>query len=350
MSNQVSWQSAFWALVPIALNSMCQPCGKIFGLPSKYGFYLSSSPIVCVVNALELVFKLLWRFGSTRSAVAAANLTADEIFEDVESSGRPDGLAQLQEIWQVRVIIFACGMPQFIKLYAMAGIPRTKTCASLYFSSFLTIEFIMIWLKCYRLSPSSKRQNNRKNHFSPYEFFRTFAMFITISSSSVAFIGTAFKLATGSNLSHTSLLVNWAIWGFGIHFLVGRSSKKSGLESWHSVFYLCLLTFTIFGGILYIMPVDWTTIKLFDNVFRLDGEGGPRKAVFLFVPFLAFLFYFSYLTHFLGTREAFRESPKIQHCAFIAFMLLHLLAAIFLYIFKYDPQGTYKPDWTNNLG
>ena len=378
MSNQASWQSAFWALVPIALNSMCQPCGKILGLPSKYGFYLNSSPILCVTNALELIFKLLWRSCSTRSVKAAASLTANEIFEDVESSGHHDGLAQLKEIWQVRVIVFALGtIPQVIKLYATTGIPGTKVCASLYLGSFFAIELIMIWLKCYRSSLPLNRRNNRGSRSVFYEFLRTLAFFATISFSSVAFVGTAFKPMAGLDLSYAGVLVNWAAVGLTLqplfHRGVSRRSyilvnvpgkgrkllslfhRRSLLVESHSIFYPSLLMSALFGGLVYAIPGKWATLRDLDtpliNLFQ-DWERGPANAIFLPVHplYLLLIFFLFGSTHFLGTREAFRTRPKIQHCASIAVMLLHFLAGILLYAFRYDPQGTYKPNWTSNLG
>ncbi|KAL8786931.1 MAG: hypothetical protein Q9195_008010 [Heterodermia aff. obscurata] len=148
-SNQVSWQSAFWALVPIALNSMTQPSGKVLGMSSRYGFYFNTSPIVCTFNALELVFKLVWRKHSMRSLAAAAQSMAEEVSEDVD--GSHSRLAQLQENKTMRLIGFVIGpLPQVIKLYAMRGIPGTQICASLFFGSFLVIEAIMTLLNQHR--------------------------------------------------------------------------------------------------------------------------------------------------------------------------------------------------------
>ena len=150
-SSEVSWQSAFWALVPVALNSMTQPTGRVLGTPSTCSFYFNSSPIVCLANALEIVSKLCWRLYSLRSVDAAASLTAKELFEDLESPERPTRLARLKENKDVRLAIFFLGaLPQIIKLYAMTGIVGTKVCASMYLGSFLIIEAIMRWFEKYR--------------------------------------------------------------------------------------------------------------------------------------------------------------------------------------------------------
>ena len=358
MSNQASWQSLFWALTPIALNSMCQPCGKVLGLPSRCGFYLNSSPIICVVNAFELVLKLLWRSCSMRSVEAAASLTANEIFEDIESPGRQDGLTQLQEMWTVRLLVFVFGaVPQFIKLYAITGIPGTQACTSLYLGSFLAIELIMVYLRRYRSSSQPRRPSTRRGHFEPYEFLRTFAFFTTISISSVAFVEAAFKPLARSDVSYAGILVNWA--GAGYVSLPWCYSYESGrralMGSMYSVFYLYLLMFVSLGGLVCATPGKWATIENFDAppiALLQDWEKGPARAIFLDMPvyYVALMLFLLWSTHSLGTRRAFRTRPTVQHCASIAFMVLHFLAAILPYALEYDPQGTYKPDWTNQLG
>ena len=84
-----------------------------------------------------------------RSFDAAAQSVSQERF--VDFGGRHTGLAQLQEIRSVRLIVFVFGaLPQIIKLYAMRGILCTQICASLFFGSFLIIEAVMLWLNKYR--------------------------------------------------------------------------------------------------------------------------------------------------------------------------------------------------------
>jgi len=63
--SQVSWQSAFWALVPITLNTMTQPSGMILDgmildMPSRYGFFLRSSPIICFLDTIYVLSSLIY--------------------------------------------------------------------------------------------------------------------------------------------------------------------------------------------------------------------------------------------------------------------------------------------------
>lgn len=51
--DQLSWQSAFWALVAITLSTATQPSGRIVGLPSSWVPALTCSPVFCIINAVE---------------------------------------------------------------------------------------------------------------------------------------------------------------------------------------------------------------------------------------------------------------------------------------------------------
>ena len=266
------------------------------------------------------------------SIKAAARSTANEIFEDVESSGRHDGLTQLQEINAAGVIVFALGViTQAIKLYAMAGIPWTQTCASLYLGSFFAIKFVMHLLKYYRSSPLSEMKNNRGTRCKLCECLRTLAFFITIACSSVAFVGTAFKPTAMTDLSFAGVLVSWAVTGFIAQFLFHRASEPGG----YSALYSASLLYTILFGVMCAMPGKWATIRdLRTHPINLpqDWKKLPWNAFFLPLNTLwPLIWILLCATHSLGTRRAFRARPKIQHFASIAFMLLHCSAGILLY-------------------
>ena len=198
---------------------MCQPCGRVLGLPSRFGFYLNSSPIVCVANALGIILKILWRSISEQSVNAAAELTANEIFEDVESPGHHDALIERQNMRRVRYIVFLLGaLSQIIKLYGLTGIPVTKLCASGFLGSFCIIEIVMLWLKYCRPSSSSQRPSNRSSFFD--DLLRTPAFFTTLALSTHALMGAAFQPLAVPKVSYAFLLIYWTITGFYIGSLL----------------------------------------------------------------------------------------------------------------------------------
>lgn len=55
----VTWHVIFWVLLSLAINSMAQSSGKMCGVPSRYRIYLSSSPILCLADAVSAVIRLV---------------------------------------------------------------------------------------------------------------------------------------------------------------------------------------------------------------------------------------------------------------------------------------------------
>jgi hypothetical protein len=55
----VSWQTAYWTLIPLAVNTVAQPSGRILGLPAKYRTYLRCSPLICATDSLSIFIRLI---------------------------------------------------------------------------------------------------------------------------------------------------------------------------------------------------------------------------------------------------------------------------------------------------
>ncbi|KAF6240547.1 hypothetical protein HO173_001215 [Letharia columbiana] len=106
--NGVLWQSVFWCLTAIALNTMAQPSGMILRLfPSKYGFVLRSSPIIRVLDALRMVFRVI--FDSISVNVMELR------FRGMGDRAEEGSLTSLQRNTPFRLVSFAFGaVPQMI--------------------------------------------------------------------------------------------------------------------------------------------------------------------------------------------------------------------------------------------
>lgn len=139
----VSWQSAFWALVPPALNSMTQPCGRVCGYSARFRIYLRSSPVTCAVDTLDVFMRIstLWLSGIPfrKSCYTVKANRFDE------SDFQHEGLQALgKRAWE-RWILFGLGtLPQVIKLLSMNGIPLTQALGMTYLFSFLVFELLFI--------------------------------------------------------------------------------------------------------------------------------------------------------------------------------------------------------------
>ncbi|EXF84798.1 hypothetical protein CFIO01_02334 [Colletotrichum fioriniae PJ7] len=142
--NHLSWQSAFWALLALVLNTATQPCGKICGFPSEWGFCLRWSPVVCVINSLEALSCLrLHRHGSKWTLVIAPHKY------DTEIDSSHSDVANLQRNTLIRIVAFILGpLLQATKLYACKGTFWVQFLASIYLASFLCDELLLglIWI------------------------------------------------------------------------------------------------------------------------------------------------------------------------------------------------------------
>lgn len=165
MSSPVPWQSAYYALIPIAMNTMLQPrepSGKICNFDPSLRIYLRSSPIVCVVDSIFILIRFIFymRHRGPRHSLARAareiraargviNKSNSERGNGVRGEASERLLSQefngylLYTVIGVSVVI---KLPQLMVFSGGSGaIQWTQTWAWLYFSSWLIVE-ITYWL------------------------------------------------------------------------------------------------------------------------------------------------------------------------------------------------------------
>lgn len=166
----MKWQTAFWALVPLAVGAMTQPCGCVLSLPESARFWLRCSPIVCIADSAYWVALVaadtvtaVYRTGSLSIEPLRSQLAYR--FRGDDGSDWDDTLPILPQEYQhdragrngptpqavprpaesrtpIRLCLIAlAGIPcQTIKLVAMDGIPWTKAWALMFFISIVVGE------------------------------------------------------------------------------------------------------------------------------------------------------------------------------------------------------------------
>ena len=116
---------------------MAQPAGLVLGTPSKHGYLLRVSPIVCAGDALHSLISLVCYTIYFKSPTAAVDLVTKRRFHESEDSE----VAKLQQSRGLRLAILLFGaLPQILKLYGMNGVPWTRAWGSLYIGSFVVLE------------------------------------------------------------------------------------------------------------------------------------------------------------------------------------------------------------------
>jgi hypothetical protein len=147
-SNFVSWQSAYWGLVPLAISVMAQPSGQTCGFNLRWRFYLRSSPIVCLADFIGLVLRFTIFMCGDYSFPRAMERTIDSRELQVEAD--PVGGQAIERAPVLRFILFALAVTQAVKLLSCTGIPWTQTWAYSYLIPFCAYEILGIfgkWVK-----------------------------------------------------------------------------------------------------------------------------------------------------------------------------------------------------------
>ena len=264
---------------------------------------------------------------------------AEELFKDV--GGARSGLAQLQENKVIRLIVFVIGaLPQLIKLYAMKGILGTQVCVSLFLGSFLIIEAVMMWLNTYRNTTQGLGGQVTELNDS----IRTLPVSILCSSyASISLI-----LTVTWRISVVSLTLCLFLVLMGALFLpvYNKSFRLYG--------NLGATPYVMFSIILYcflcvIIAFVWTAAFL-----SMDFSNTEVSRI---VPWslLQWIINGTFISALFATSPAATAHPRerpfsLGRFGHFAFILLQILAAILTYSLRYNPAGTYKPGWTNQLG
>lgn len=151
---EVSWQTAWWALVPLAIGTMTQPCGKVLGSSDRnVRFYIRASPLICALECIYfLVLILLGLSTSWRCFVKNFKNELNHRFADEHADHMQAESSRLVRI----TLLVLSGIPfQTIKLTAMTGIPWTQRTALAFFTSIVFWEVIAALAGSYRLNASS---------------------------------------------------------------------------------------------------------------------------------------------------------------------------------------------------
>ena len=162
---------------------MTQPPGMVLGFPSRFGFILRASPVVCAADATYTLILLVYYLIDLRSLREAAQKVAFNRFRDAKNEAEGGSLFNLQNDTLARLSVFVLGpLPQIIKLYAMRGVPWTTVWASMLFSSFLALEVLVLILgrswrelsaNVHQGTPQGVRQNALQGNDTPASHLET---------------------------------------------------------------------------------------------------------------------------------------------------------------------------------
>jgi hypothetical protein len=122
---EVSWQTCFFILVTLGLNTMAQPGGRVCGIDARYSTYMRSSPFLSIGDVLSIFFRLSYNgLQFNTSPRACVQQVVNDRFE---SNGSVDGLESLTSTTWMRWLLFILGpLPQAVRLASFEGVPLTQ--------------------------------------------------------------------------------------------------------------------------------------------------------------------------------------------------------------------------------
>jgi hypothetical protein len=386
----VSWQSAYWGLVPLALTTMTQPSGQVLGFPSKYQVYLSSSPVICAADGIFILLKMCAYVlvAGDNPRTAASRILRDR-FKDTASDEATSPVIEqcftgLARNTPFRWFLFVFGaLPQAIKLAALRGVPMTQAIGFCYLASFAVIELTVCIANFCKgdtppVSPASEFVDT---------VFRNLRPFV-----SAGVIGYHFLLAPA-----VCLLCFFIVYAADLLFNpMGELVSALCRSKWHEagIVFLFSLCEVIVSFISYLLLSRvFTLLKRkgisssspFPDEFPLlfwliactipfffvcnygiyltsDGFNSSRCAIILatLIPFL----FISSLPILLPIATSYlyfaifpsQDNMPLDDCLIrprflmMSILLMDFFIPFLWYAMIYDPSGTFKPDWTNNLG
>lgn len=403
---QLSWQSAFWALVSIAIGAAAQPSGSILGMPPRWGFALKCSPVICLFNALEtlLCIRIQWR-PRPKLIMVTQKYTLQSTQSAVEAP------AATENNTAIRVASFALGpVMSATKLFACSGLVYTKILAGCYLASFVCDEVVLnlVWLsrrggidvaapslmatalsfvsfsnegqaadpstpplpitqQTPAMSPSSPDPDRSRLKDLADMAVLASIIFIAYFVSDVIFI--IFYLEPN--------LLDWldtlvALVGIAIYAILAviKKYRREGLAAtliWELLLRWCLGGFAM--GLLFgILRKGATVVSTTPSgALALYAEGVPSLVVLaghvdvvalLLIGGLrvAHVLLGTYRITFLGdalpgtNREPSESSQTRLKLLGGGWFVLHFIVALLMYYFTFDPDRTAKPAWTDVLG
>jgi hypothetical protein len=370
-SSQVSWQSAFWSLVPLALNTMLQPSGRVCGFRPELRTYLRSSPLICAADSISTLIRFAIYSIRLNSPFSGAKATLDTRFQGQSSSG--EGLQALERTTLVRWVMgFILGaLPQFIKLVGLQGVPWTTAWGCMYITEFCLIEILgLLSLLAKAKQPTTAtliaKAVDEGLHTVDMACGTTALVGQTVLGAwaiksllsqfwfaSIILVDFVYSMAPSVILRFMVFSTIFGIVVLGACLVVSYFIYVILVSTIVNVFLVLVLG--CFGAMaLFLLGPIFSenfTLLLFDVCFCFHAQFFAWLAVFQLATYLSRYSGWRHQALLLSAdgQNIAAERVKMAAYSFAMFILSFILVA-FWYAWRFDPQNTFKPDWTNRFG
>jgi hypothetical protein len=265
--------------------------GKVCDAPYAVGPWIRVSPIICFLDMLSIICRLVYYSISKRSARAASTLIMTQRYA-YNHKNAESALADFRYDAPFHWAIFLLSILQIVKLFAVQGLVWTRLWASMYLASFMVVELFVFlsrrWLPV---------------NWPP-----------TCLPAKVGDI----PRPTGSrSLPYISIAASII---FVLYFVM--QAVTSALEYYGRKFSAldCGMVLLTCGGVAFI-PLSYYPHTIQKNRGGVSGASISLPG---------------------SLRNLNLALSRVFFCS-------NVMAAVLYYAFSYDPQGTYKPAWIDRL-
>ncbi|KAK5124112.1 hypothetical protein LTR85_001815 [Meristemomyces frigidus] len=348
-TDTMSWQSLFWAIVPIALNAMSQPSGRILGHPSTMNFTLRCSPVLCAASAIDSIVRVIAYTISEGSFPDGVKLFTAVRFSDRRNDD--DGsFNSMRKNTLFRTLLFVLGVvPQLVKIYATRGIPWTLAWCTAFLATYVVDQVIVLFAYCLKLEPGISAAAAAPRMQTQYRIrgLRVYRLYTRM------FLWSSYAFASG-------------FFAYGLESLALQSLGQRGLQASATLIILaalvlCFVAYSVGAMVVFALTARMTMKEIFGllAVFLmalglltkgLDGTGTAHGVINGIGNIVAFASSLCAIETFNMTTTSPRRTTYLRYSLGVNFVGLHFAAAALYYGLVYDPSTTAKPTWTNWLG
>ncbi|KAL2073864.1 hypothetical protein VTL71DRAFT_11190 [Oculimacula yallundae] len=395
--NTVSWQSIFFGLAALALNSMTQRSYFDESLPANSMiFAMRSSPFVCIADLIEAFVVIILYFVQKRSVnVSSSDDTAiegdatrlgafAEVIGSKKSRGRP---------W-VMLVLFVGTSTQAVKILGSKCLIWTKIWTVSYVTSYIALALIEV--SPARVTDQIAMIGKYRIRLEAMRTFRTTLHVTAMIIHALCFFWTSYQLVhldISMLFEYSAFLSLWAL-----------------LIRLPAMIETVIVAMTIFSPLwLLIIPIFMLVIRIYQVMTRLESDRQHNQSRRLLrhlaltaciwlcriVIFLCYVISFGILMFSVIVYRKFRmhvaeifvqglsntliagfpclvffhyliskrvELPKAEDLLYVdcedswnkarlvTFAFMNFVIGLLYYCVRYNPQGTVKPAWTERLG
>lgn len=336
----VSWQSAFWSLPPLALNTMMQPSGRVCGFHPSLRTYLRSSPIVCAVDAILILLRLAIYICRGDAPSVAAQRVRTVRSQGAEHMPLAGGLQELEQMPFLRIFWFVFGtLSQLVKLAALRGVPWTQVWGGIYVGSFLVVEGLHALSRRTEVEVHLPEKSRLERWLERIEHGIGGAAVLlqlgVLATVDLAGIPPDRNVTKRWKFRSLRLVAHFVPVFIYLPFVLAHAEDPVvQLRRRIKSLVLAMLLVNV------LLTTLHTLNYRFSHLYVLWSLAISTLAWMLF-------FYPQTKRHVLLCGAG--ASGYMNVCVFDFFCRI-LCFSLFWYVWYYDPNGTVKPRWTNNLG